>query len=111
MAKFTQLISKEGDSNKCYVKFVFRKVYIIINETISYNVADFFYSKNTQTGIGHSKDTGRALGHFIQQAFLSQKNQRTKIDESSSSWEQTIFEVPQVSVLRLTYFVWYISQC
>ena len=31
--------------------------------------------------------------------YLSKNNQRTKINESSSSWEQIIFGVPQRSVL------------
>ena len=37
--------------------------------------------------------------------YLSQTNQRTKINESSSSWEQIVYGVPQGS-----YFVQFISQ-
>ena len=54
VVKFTHLISKE-DNNKCYVKFMFgsfQKLFKTINQSISCNVADFFYSENTQREIG-----------------------------------------------------------
>ena len=31
--------------------------------------------------------------------YLSQRNQRTKINHSYSSWEEVLFEVPQGSIL------------
>ena len=67
MVKFTDLISK-GENNQRYVKYVFWKVFKsskIINESISCNAADVFYSKSTQKKIGHSKGTLTALqGHL-----------------------------------------------
>ena len=63
LVKFTHLISKEVENNKCYVKYVFRKFfknhYKTIKESISSNVGDLFYSKK------HSKDTWVLKRHYM----------------------------------------------
>ena len=58
MVKSAHLISK-ADKNKCYVKFVFRKVFKKLYKP--FHVADFFYSKGTQKEIGHSRGIPRYL--------------------------------------------------
>ena len=37
-------------------------------------------------------------------SYLSNRKQRTKIDESHSSWEEILFGVPQESILGLLLF-------
>ena len=65
LVKFTQLISKEAENNKRYVKYVFWKVfknlYEAIKESISSNAADLFLLEELLKGTwalkGHSKGT------------------------------------------------------
>ena len=83
MVKFTDLISK-GENNQRYVKYVFWKVFKsskIINESISCNAADVFYSKSTQKKIGHSKGTwvlehSRHLGIWVLEHLRHSGTQR-----------------------------------
>ena len=66
VVKFTHIISKEGEHNKCHVNYVFWKVFKnskTVYESISCNVADFLYLKSTKKEIEHSNGTLRALGH------------------------------------------------
>ena len=83
MVKFTHLISKEGENNKCYVKYVFFKVFKnsvkLLMNLFLVMLRPFFThtalkgklntqralqgnSKGTLRGLAHS-DTGKALGH------------------------------------------------
>ena len=69
MVKFRHLISREAKSNKCYVKYLFWKVfknlYKTIKESNSCNIADLSHSKNTQRELGHSKDIqGTLIGYL-----------------------------------------------
>ena len=77
VVKFAHLISKKGDNNKFYVKFVFWKVFKssikLLTIPIFRNVAHFLYSKGAQRSIGHPKvtlwtlqgqsGTRKSLGH------------------------------------------------
>ena len=37
-------------------------------------------------------------------SYLFNRQQRTKIEESYSSWEEILFEVPERSILRILHF-------
>ena len=60
MEKFIHLIPKEGDNYKCYVKFVFWKVF---QNPIKLLTSPYLYSQSTQREIRDSSGTRRALGH------------------------------------------------
>ena len=77
--KFTHLISKDGENNKGFVKYVFWKVFKkFVKPLMSpflIMLQTFFYLKRTQMKIehsngtlsllkGHSKGNRRALGHL-----------------------------------------------
>ena len=73
--KFTHLISKDGENNKGFVKYVFWKVFKKFVKPFLIMLQTFFYLKRTQMKIehsngtlsllrGHSKGNLKALGHL-----------------------------------------------
>ena len=102
MVKFRHLISREAKSNKCYVKYVFWKIfknlYKTIKESNSCNIADLFHSKNTQRELGHSKDIqGTLIGHLSTCWALQWHSKNTwalKALRHSSTWDTQALDTP-----------------
>ena len=102
MVKFRHLISREAKSNKCYVKYLFRKVfknlYKTIKESNSCNIADLSHSKNTQRELGHSKDIQGTLIGYLSTCWALQWHSKNtwalKALRHSSTWDTQALDTP-----------------
>ena len=65
--KFADLISKEGENNKCYVNSIYSEIFlktlIKLLTSLFLEVLQVFYLKSTQREMGHSKGTWALEGH------------------------------------------------